>query len=129
MFLIRRDTTDQSEIHSLAVMPLRALNREAEADYLGLAIADTIIMKVSQAGDLPVRPTSSVRRYVTENIDSLDAARKLQVDAVLDGTLQRSGDRLRLTAPARPHRVFPAPQDSPPDYREHTGLPPVWTLR
>ncbi len=87
----------RSEIKSLAVLPLKSLNREAGDDYLGLGVADTIIMKVSQVGELTVRPTSAVRKYADQEIDSLEAARQLQADAVLDGTFMRAGDRLRVS--------------------------------
>jgi TolB-like protein len=86
-----------SEIKSLAVLPLKSLNREAGDDYLGLGIADTIITKVSQVGELTVRPTSAVRKYADQEIDSLEAAGQLQTDAVLDGTFLHAGDRLRLS--------------------------------
>ncbi|MFZ0060585.1 MAG: protein kinase, partial [Pyrinomonadaceae bacterium] len=87
----------QTEIKSLAVLPLKSLNREASDGYLGLGIADTIITKVSQAGGLTVRPTSAVRKYADQQIDSLEAARQLQTDAVLDGTFVHEGDRLRVS--------------------------------
>jgi serine/threonine protein kinase len=87
----------QAEIKSLAVLPLKSLNRGAGDDYLGLGIADTIITKVSQVGELTVRPTSAVRKYADEEIDSLEAARQLKADAVLDGTFLHSGDRLRVS--------------------------------
>ena len=86
-----------TEIKSLAVLPLKSLNREAGDDYLGLGIADTIITKVSQAGGLTVRPTSAVRKYADQQIDSLEAARQLQADAVIDGTFLHAGDQLRVS--------------------------------
>ena len=85
-----------AEIKSLAVLPLKSIGGQVGDDYLGLGIADTIITKVSQVGELRVRPTSAVRRYVNQEIDALEAARQLKVDSVLDGTVQRVGDRLRV---------------------------------
>ena len=79
------------------MLPLKSLNRKAGDSYLGLGIADTIITKVSQAGGLTVRPTSAVRKYADEEIDSLEAGRQLKADAVLDGTFLHSGDRLRVS--------------------------------
>ena len=83
------------EVRALAVLPLRSLS--AGEDYLGLGIADAIIRRISQTGKLVVRPTSAVRRYLNEEVDSLAAARQLDVDAVLDGTVQRAEDRLRVS--------------------------------
>jgi serine/threonine-protein kinase len=90
-------TARQPEIKSLAVLPLKSLSTDANDDYLGLGIADTIIMKTSQIGDLTVRPTSAVRKYIHEETDSLEAARQLQTDAVLDGSVQRAGSHLRVS--------------------------------
>ncbi len=84
------------EIKSLAVLPLKSLSKDANDDYLGLGIADTIIMKVSQNGELTVRPTSAVRKYASQEINSLEAAQQLKVDSVLDGTMQHVGDRLHI---------------------------------
>jgi TolB-like protein len=63
---------------------------------LGLGIADTIITRIGQIEGIAVRPTSSVRRYGSAESDALSAARELSVDAVLDGTVQRAADRLRI---------------------------------
>ena len=86
----------QPEIKSLAVLPLRSLSRAKDDEYLGLGLADTIIARVSQINDLTVRPTSAVRKYSNQQINSLEAARELQVDSVLDGAMQRAGDHLRI---------------------------------
>lgn len=84
-----------SGITSLAVLPLKSL--DAGDNYLGLGIADAAIRRVSQTGKLIVRPTSAVRRYATEDTDALTAARQLGVDSVLEGSLQRVADRLRVS--------------------------------
>ena len=97
--LLRGSSTPapQPEIRSLAVLPLKSLGQDGGEQYLGLGIADAIITKVSQVGGLVVRPTSAVRKYADQGTDALEAARQLQADAVLEGTLQRSGDRLRVS--------------------------------
>ena len=87
--------SSEPEIKSLAVLPLKSL--DAGENYLGLGIADAAIRRVSQTGRLIVRPTSAVRRYLSEDTDALTAARQLGVDAVLEGSLQRAGDRLRVS--------------------------------
>src|SRR5678815_2621651 len=53
--------------------------------------------RISQTGQLTVRPTSAVLKYQKEDTDSLTAARQLSTDAVLEGTVQRAGDRLRVS--------------------------------
>lgn len=89
------ENTDEPKIRSLAVLPFKPL--DASENYLGLGIADAMIRKISQTGKLIVRPTSAVRRYLNEETDVLTAARNLEVDAVLEGALQRPDDRLRLS--------------------------------
>ena len=86
----------QSEIKSLAVLPLRSLGNTGD-DYIGLGIADAVIRRISQTGELTVRPTSAVRKYLTEEVDSTEVARQLKVDALFEGTVQREGDRLRVS--------------------------------
>ena len=83
------------QIKSLAVLPLKSL--DSGQNYLGIGIADAVIRKISQTGQLTVRPTSAVLKYVKEDTDSLSAARELNADAILEGTVQRAGDRLRVT--------------------------------
>jgi serine/threonine protein kinase/Tfp pilus assembly protein PilF len=93
----RAPTAVAPEIKSLAVLPCKSLNQEAGEDYLGLGIAADIITKISQSGELTVRPTSAVRKYVNQEMDALAAARELKVDAVLDSTFLHVGDQLRVT--------------------------------
>src|SRR6266478_5440758 len=87
--------SSQPVIKSLAVLPLKSLD-EGEK-YLGAGIADAVIRRISQTGQLTVRPTSAVLKYVKEDTDSLAAARQLNADAVLEGSVQRGGDRLRVS--------------------------------
>jgi serine/threonine-protein kinase len=94
---LRPPTIENKPIKSLAVLPFKSLTPGTSDQYLGLGIADSIIAKTSQIKGLTVRPTSAVRRYVNAEIDSLEAAREQQVETVLDGTIQQSGERLRVS--------------------------------
>ena len=85
-----------AQLKSLAVLPFRSLG--AEESYLGLGIADAVISRVSQDTALVVRPTSAIRKFATGNASTADAAKELGVDVILEGTWQREGDRLRVTA-------------------------------
>jgi serine/threonine protein kinase/tetratricopeptide (TPR) repeat protein len=98
VFVFRRGATTTPrlpEIRSLAVLPLKSL--DAGENYLGLGITDAVIRRISQTGELTVRPTSAVRRYLSEDTDALTAARQLNADAVLEGSVQRADDRLRVS--------------------------------
>ncbi len=90
-----RSFAPAKQITSLAVLPLKSL--DASENYLGAGIADAVIRRISQTDQLRVRPTSAVLHYLNEDTDALAAARQLSTDSVLEGTLQRAGDRLRVS--------------------------------
>ncbi|HTK26019.1 MAG TPA: winged helix-turn-helix domain-containing protein [Pyrinomonadaceae bacterium] len=82
-------------VKSLAVLPLRGI--DPNDNYLGFGITETIIRRISSSGQLAVRPTSAVIHYLNQEPDSLAAARELNADAVLEGTVQRFGDKMRVS--------------------------------
>jgi eukaryotic-like serine/threonine-protein kinase len=83
-------------VRTLAVLPLKMLQQNTADDHIGLGLTDTIIARLGQLGGVIVRPTSAVRKYGAGDADALKAAEELQVDAVLDGTVQRAGEQLRV---------------------------------
>ena len=83
------------QIKTLVVMPLRSL--DPGDSYFGMGVANAVIEKLSQSHQLTIKPTSTVLRYANEKSDALTAAKELSADAVLDGTVQRSGNRLRIS--------------------------------
>ena len=83
-------------IRSLAVLPLRSIDEEPP--HLGLGLADVLINRLGMLSELAVRPTSAVRKFADGAApDPLAAGRELGVDAVLEGNLQRDGERVRVT--------------------------------
>jgi serine/threonine protein kinase/pimeloyl-ACP methyl ester carboxylesterase/tetratricopeptide (TPR) repeat protein len=82
---------------SLAVLPFRDVSGETSSHVWGIGIADAIIGRLASLKNLAVRPTSSVLKYATAPAEIADIARELQVDAVLDGTFSRTGDRIRVS--------------------------------
>jgi DNA-binding winged helix-turn-helix (wHTH) protein/Tfp pilus assembly protein PilF len=89
--------TTRPQIQSIAVLPFKPLVREAADPALELGMADTLIARLGNSGGLVVRPLSSVRKYAPLEQDALAAGRELGVDAVLEGSIQRSGNVLRVT--------------------------------
>lgn len=81
---------------SMAVLPFKTL--DAESESAGLGMADAVILRLAHQNQLLVLPTSSIFKYTERDVDARSIGRELGVDAVLDGTIQRSGDRLRVTA-------------------------------
>jgi DNA-binding winged helix-turn-helix (wHTH) protein/TolB-like protein/tetratricopeptide (TPR) repeat protein len=85
-------------VKSLAVLPFKPLVIEGREEALEVGMADTLIAKLSNIGEVIVRPLSAVRRYGGLEQDPFAAGRELGVEAVLDGTIQRAGDRIRVTS-------------------------------
>lgn len=83
---------------TIAVLPFKPIVELSRDEALELGMADTLIARLSSSGKLIVRPLSSVRRYGGLEQDPQAAGRELGVESVLDGSLQRSADRIRLTA-------------------------------
>ncbi len=85
-------------IKTVAVLPFKSLVAEKRDESLELGMADTLISKLSGGEEITVRPLSAIRRYNSVEQDSLIAGRELNVEAVLDGTIQTSGERIRVSA-------------------------------
>jgi len=85
------------EIRSLAVLPFENIGAQPGDEYLGLGMADALISKLGSTGKIAARPTRAIQKY--QNVsDPRSVGREQNVDAVLDGCIQRSGDRVRVTA-------------------------------
>jgi len=84
-------------VKSLAVLPFQPLVAAARDESLEFGMADALMTKLSHLRQLTVRPTESVRKYSGSGQDLQVAGRELRVDALLVGSLQRAGDRIRLS--------------------------------
>jgi eukaryotic-like serine/threonine-protein kinase len=83
---------------AIAVLPFKLLTTNPEDDYLGVALADAVINQLGAGGELLVRPTSVVARYAKQTVDPLTVAHELNVQVIVDGSIQKFGQRLRLYA-------------------------------
>ena len=79
------------------MLPFKPLLAATRDEALELGMTDTLIARLSSIEEVTVRPLSSVRRYGGLEQDALAAGRELEVASVLDGSIQRMGDRLRVT--------------------------------
>jgi TolB-like protein/Tfp pilus assembly protein PilF len=84
-------------INSIAVLPFKPLIAESRDEALELGMADTLINKLSNIRQVTVRPLSAVRKYTDLEQDAAAAGREQKVDAVLDGNIQKSGEKMRVT--------------------------------
>jgi eukaryotic-like serine/threonine-protein kinase len=96
-YLTWRAAAPTRSITSIAILPLRSLTQEATDSFLGLGIADALITKIGQPGQLRVRPISAVRKYAKGENDPVEVARQLNAETVLEGSLQQSGSRIRVS--------------------------------
>jgi TolB-like protein len=84
--------------HAIAVLPFKNIGGNRDLDYLGLGLADAVINRLSSSPDLVVRATSAIGRYEGRLVEPAQVARELDVNAVLDASYQRAGERFRATA-------------------------------
>ncbi len=83
---------------SIAVLPFQTIGSQPESEMLGLGMADALIIKLNQLDQLTVLPTSAIFRFNTRDKDVIAIGKDLGVEGVLDGTVQRDGDSVRVTA-------------------------------
>ena len=95
----RTAATDATALRAtLAVLPFKPLVAEGRDELLEVGMADSLIARLSTVPGVVVRSIGSVRRYAGADQDPLRAARELDVAWIVDGSLQRRGDQLRVTA-------------------------------
>ena len=86
-----------SQTHSIAVRPFTTMTGQPADEYLGVGLADALITRLSRAKRILVRPTSAVLRFDGASKDAATIARELDVDWLIDGTVRRAGDRIRVS--------------------------------
>ncbi len=85
-------------IRSLAVLPLESLSSDASQDYFADGMTEELISALGQISSLRVISRTSVMAYKHARKPLPQIARELNVDAVVEGTVLRSGDQVRITA-------------------------------
>jgi DNA-binding winged helix-turn-helix (wHTH) protein/Tfp pilus assembly protein PilF len=95
---ITRPSDKRSEaIRSLAVLPFKPMTDGCRDEALEMGIADILILKLG-GGSLRIRPMAAARKFGSIDQDPLEAGRILAVEAVLDGHIQITNGRVRVTA-------------------------------
>jgi TolB-like protein/DNA-binding winged helix-turn-helix (wHTH) protein len=85
-------------IRSIAVIPLQNLSSDPNQEYFADGMTDALITDLAQIGSLKVISRTSTMRYKKSDKTLPEIARELNVDGIVEGTVQRSGDRVRITA-------------------------------
>ena len=86
------------QIRSLAVLPLQNLSADREQEYFSDGLTDALITDLAQIRSLEVISRTSSMQYKGTKKSMAEVARELKVDGVVEGTVQRSGDRVKITA-------------------------------
>lgn len=89
---------DPAAVRSLAVLPLVNLSNDPNQEYFADGVTDALITDLAQIASLRVISRTSIMHYKNTRKTLPEIARELNVDEIVEGTVQRSGDRVRITA-------------------------------
>jgi TolB-like protein/Tfp pilus assembly protein PilF len=98
--LVRRHLGEapQPRIKSLAVLPLKNLSGDPAQEYLADGITEALIGRLSGIHDLRVISRTSVTRFKDTQLSAPEIAKTLGVDALVEGSVMRQGNRIRVHA-------------------------------
>ena len=101
-FLIYRRIAHQAStvagVRSIAVLPLENLSHDPEQEYFADGMTETLINNLSRIASLRVISRTTMMQYKTTHKSLPEIAHDLRVDAIVEGTVQRSGNRVRINA-------------------------------
>ena len=98
VWILRPGNHPPPVIRSLAVLPLENLSGDASQDYFSDGMTDELITELGQISELRVISRTSVMTYKGAHKSLPQIARDLNVDSVVEGTVLRSGNQVRITA-------------------------------
>jgi len=90
--------TSRGPVHTIAVLPLQNLSGDAAQDYFADGITETLTTDLARMESLQVISRTSTMQYKTTKKTLPVIARDLKADAIVEGSVQRSGNRVRITA-------------------------------
>jgi serine/threonine protein kinase/tetratricopeptide (TPR) repeat protein len=98
LWTMRPTATDAPRIRSIAVLPLQNLSRDPDQEFFSDGTTEALISNLAQIRDLDVISRTSAMRYKGTTKAVPQIGRELGVDAIVIGSVQRVGDRVRITA-------------------------------
>jgi TolB-like protein len=108
--LVRSSSSAPANISSVAVLPLKNLTGDPTAEYFSDGMTESIISELSKIPELKVISRASVFIFKGKEIDPIEAGRRLGVGSIVEGSLLKSKDRirvqLRLVAAADGHIIW-----------------------
>ena len=78
------------------MLPFESLSSHADDQFFAVGIQDEILTKLASLADLKVIARTSTKGYESRPVDLRTVGRQLGVGRVLEGSLQRSGDKVRV---------------------------------
>lgn len=97
LLVSRRSTSGTSDAPSIAVLPLRNLSADAENAYFAEGLQDEILTRLARIGSLRVISRASVTGYTGVPAALPKIAEELGVDNILEGSVQRRADEVRIS--------------------------------
>ena len=94
----RHRTPESAPVRAIAVLPLENLSGDPSQEYFADGITDELITEIAQLRPLRVTSRTSIMRYKGTHKSLPEIGSELGVDAILEGTVRRSGGRVRITA-------------------------------
>src|SRR5246127_3519928 len=95
-FIYQRTLSSSELDRAIAVLPFESLSSNADDQFFATGIQDEILTKLASLADLKVIARTSTQSYQTKPIDLRTVGRQLNVGRVLEGSLQRSADKVRV---------------------------------
>ena len=92
------DTRPGSDVQSIAVLPFVNMSSDPEQEYFSDGLSEELLNRLSQNPQLQVAARTSAFQFKGKNLDISDIGRQLNVANVLEGSVRKSGNRLRITA-------------------------------
>jgi TolB-like protein/DNA-binding winged helix-turn-helix (wHTH) protein len=100
VYRLRHSTASVSadQLNSVAVLPLVNLSNDSDQEFFSDGMTDELITELAKIPNLRVISHTSVQRYRGTKLSMREIGQELHADAVIEGSVIRSGDRVRITA-------------------------------
>ena len=95
---VETGTDDIRVIESIAVLPFESFSENQSDEYFADGLADTLLHKLAQLPNLKVIARNSSFQFKGTNKDAREIGSTLEVGALLEGSVQRQGDQIRVIA-------------------------------
>ena len=109
--------------HSIAVLPFMDMSGDPEQEYFSDGIAEELLNSLVRISELKVAARTSAFAFKGKHMEVGEIARRLNVGAILDGSVRKAGDRLRITGPEEWPFLAQAESRTKPAQLQCFGLP------